>query len=149
MTWTCLICGSVHPIDHEGMFAGSWMICCSCELVARERMLGAPLPQTERHQAVVVAIVECAQEEHEGAPGEQPRRTVPREGAGMSDEEPPNWRRRALEAESRLSDVEGLLREARLTLSCYEAWPVDEARSERDRICAAVDAALATAKEQG
>jgi hypothetical protein len=59
MTWTCLICGDVHPIDHEGMFAGSWMICCSCELVARERMLGVALPLDERHQAAAVELAEA------------------------------------------------------------------------------------------
>lgn len=39
LVWTCLICGEVHPIDHEGMWAGSWMICMGCEVKARERMM--------------------------------------------------------------------------------------------------------------
>lgn len=47
-TWTCEICGDVHPIDHAGMmlFACGGMICCSCELRWAEHQ-GACVPCAE------------------------------------------------------------------------------------------------------
>ena len=41
LTWTCLICGTSHPIEHEGLIGtnGCWMICMGCEVAARERLL--------------------------------------------------------------------------------------------------------------
>ncbi len=39
LEWTCLVCGVVHPIDHEGMFCGRCMrmvACVRCERRAHE-----------------------------------------------------------------------------------------------------------------
>ncbi len=30
-TWTCIVCGEVHPIDHAGQFSPDGMACCGCE----------------------------------------------------------------------------------------------------------------------
>lgn len=35
LTWTCAVCGEVHPIDHEGLFCRTCQAtaaCCGCEL---------------------------------------------------------------------------------------------------------------------
>lgn len=42
--WTCVVCGQVHPADHEGMFCAHGMRCCSCEQGTCPRCAGLLTP---------------------------------------------------------------------------------------------------------
>lgn len=66
LTWTCIICRAVHPIDHAGivcclcMNAGEphFMACCSCELRMR----------AEHRHASPVALVTTPAHDHTWSP---------------------------------------------------------------------------------
>lgn len=40
LDWLCIVCGAVHPAEHEGIFLGSWMACVGCERELSRRHLG-------------------------------------------------------------------------------------------------------------
>lgn len=56
LDWTCLVCGTTHAITDAGIYAGSWMICSSCEVVARARSLSKDAPPAIPQQLVQLQV---------------------------------------------------------------------------------------------
>jgi hypothetical protein len=61
LTWTCIVCGADHPIDHVGLYLGSFMACMGCEIEVRRRWLSADARQAPVANTVTIPLALAAE----------------------------------------------------------------------------------------